>query len=96
MEIKKPGEVQEVEELANKILVHWCNNRCKIRIGDGDSDANFQCYKIHAVKGTTDPTNHAYIPVVTKYQQETLKLLLQIGFYNNSAFTHYFLIQNIT
>ena len=86
--LKSVNDVADVTSLANTILVHKCNERCKIRIGTGNTDKDFKCRKIHPVLGNPDPTKHSYISINTKYQKATLDVLEDIDIYQNGEFNH--------
>ena len=86
--LKSVDDVKEISTLANTILVHRCNKRCKIRIGPGNTDKDFKCRKIHPVRGNPDPTKHSYILINTKYDKSTLEILGSVGIYQNGKFNH--------
>ena len=48
--LRNIDNVTDVVELADNILVHKCNERCKIKAKDGDSEDTLKCRKIHPVK----------------------------------------------
>ena len=86
--LKSVDEVADVTSLGKTILVHNCNERCKIRIGPGNTDKDFRCRKIHPVLGSSDPTQHTYISINTKFQKATLDVLEDIGIYQDGKFNH--------
>ena len=40
--LKSVHDIPKLIELAATILTHICDNRCKMRIGDGETDENFK------------------------------------------------------
>ena len=74
--------VLEVTKRAETVLPHKCDERCLRRIGDGDGPENFRCRKLHPVKGSPDPTSHAYVSFDHDYMPTTLAVLEEIGIYH--------------
>ena len=86
--LKSVNEMEEITALSNTILVHRCNERCKIRIGPGNTEKYFMCRKIHPVRGNPNPTKHSYVSINTKFQKATLEILESIGLHENGKFNH--------
>ena len=87
--LKSIDDMDDVKSLANTILVHKCDERCRIRIGPGNTEKDFMCRKrIHPVRGNSDPTKHSYVSIKTKYQKATLDVLKDIDLYKNGKFNH--------
>ena len=66
-------------------LKHKCDERCKMRIGPGNSEKAFQFCKLHTAIDTPYPTRHFYIPIKYQYQKTTLEVLEDIGIYIHSS-----------
>lgn len=79
--LKSVDEVPEHVERADLYLKHTCEQRCQRRVGPGDTDDNFECRKMHSVKGNPDPTQHSYVPFHHDYDPATLEVLEEIGMY---------------
>ena len=86
--LKSVDDVAEITSPWKTILWHKYNERCKIRIGPGNTDKDFRCRKIHPVIGSSDPTQHTYISINTKYQKATLDILEDIGIHQDGNFNH--------
>ena len=71
-------------------MVHRCNERCRIRIGPGNSENDFRCRKIHSVLGSSDPTKHVYMKIVSTYHPIAMDILTKIGLYVDGNFMHPF------
>ena len=61
--LKSIDDIHKIEELADTSLTHKCDERCKMRVGPGDSEKDFRCRKLHNVKDTPDRTKHCHIPI---------------------------------
>ncbi|MDB4430361.1 hypothetical protein N9140_00205, partial [bacterium] len=79
--LKSVDEVAEVHDLANVILRHNCDDRCKIRVGPGESENDFRCRKLHAVRDSTDCTTQSYITIPHEYKESTLEVLEDMGLF---------------
>ena len=79
--LKPVDEAADITKLANIVLRHHCDERCKIRIGTGNTEKDFKCRKNHAVKNSPDPTKHNFVPIEYKFEQATLDILQDIGMY---------------
>ena len=79
--LKSLDEIPDVAARAEKILKHRCDERCRIRVGSGNSEKDFQCRKMHSVKDSPDPTKHCYIPIQYKFQKTTKDVLKEIGIF---------------
>ena len=98
--LKSIDDIPKIEKLAGTILTHKCDERCKMRVGHGDSEKDFRCRKLHNVRDTPDPTKHCLIPIGIKFQKTTLEVLEDIGIFipssldiekynqNSGSFTH--------
>ena len=86
--LRRIEDVAFYVELATKILVHICNERCKIKARDGDTKDTLECRKIHPVKGSRDPTKHTYTLIATRYQQTTIDILEDIGLVIDGIIDH--------
>ena len=76
-----PDEVHETHQRANVILRHICDERCKVRIGEGDDPSNFRCRKMNSVWDSPDTTCHNYLPFKHTFKLSTLEVLEKIGLY---------------
>ena len=72
-------EVYDIEELAKEILTHGCNPRCLRRISDSDGPEAFVCRKPNNLKLSPDNTQHSYIPLPVKFDEECVKRFEDIG-----------------
>ena len=79
--LKSVDEASDITKLANTVLRHHCDERCKMRIGPGNAAKDFKCRKNHAVKNSPDPTKHNFVPIRYKFDQTTLDILRYIGMY---------------
>ena len=61
--LKPIDNIPEINDQAEKILKHKSDERCKIIIGPSNSDKKFQYRKLHAVRNSSYPTRHLYIPI---------------------------------
>ena len=69
----------DIEELAKEILTHGCNPRCLRRISDSDEPEAFVCRKPNNLKLSPDNTQHSYIPLPVKFDEECVKRFKDIG-----------------
>ena len=83
--LKSVDDVPQIKSLANTILTHKCDDRCLMRVGDGDRPENFKCRKLHPVKDSPDPTKHNYVKIPYKFQKHTIEILEEIGMYTPST-----------
>ena len=74
-------EVQDIHQCANVILLHKCDERCLVRVGEGDDPSSFRCRKMNSVWDSPDTTCHNYLPFKLTYKSSTLEVLEQIGLY---------------
>ena len=65
--LKSVDDIPQLMSLAQTVLTHKCDDRCLMRIGDGDGPENFKCRKIHPVKDSPDPTKHNYVKIPYKF-----------------------------
>jgi predicted GIY-YIG superfamily endonuclease len=85
--LKSIDEINDVTALAGRILPHNCNARCKRRVGTGNSEADFECRKLHSVRDCPDTTRHNYVPIRYNFQQPMLEVLEDIGMYDSNEGT---------
>ena len=79
--LKSVDDIPVIVDRADVILRHNCDERCKVRVGEGEGPENFRCRKMNSVKDSPDPTCHNYIQFNHKYQESTLEVLEEIGIY---------------
>eukprot|EP00957_Ditylum_brightwellii_P153847 11710272-Ditylum_brightwellii.AAC.1 len=80
--LKSIKDIPEINACATIILHHNCDDRCKMRIGPGDSPENCCCRKMNSVWNSPDTTCYNYIPFKYKYEQSTLDVLEEIGMHD--------------
>jgi len=91
--LKSIDDIPEINECAKIILEHnVCDDRCKMRIGPGNSEKDFKCRKLHPVKDSPDPTKYCYVPIKYQFQKTTLDILEELGIFipiinNNNSLT---------
>eukprot|EP00957_Ditylum_brightwellii_P179647 13684773-Ditylum_brightwellii.AAC.1 len=56
--LRSVDNIPQLMSLAKTLLTHKYDNRCLMRVGDGDRPENFKCCKLHLVKDSPDPTKH--------------------------------------
>lgn len=83
--LKSVTDIPQVTTHASIVLPHVCDQRCKVRIGSGDTEDDKRCRKQHPVKDSPDPSSHNYIPFNFKFQDHTLEILEQIGLYSSET-----------
>ena len=72
-------EINEIHDIARKVLSHKCDRRCLRRVGDGDGPENFKCRKIDNSKISPDNTKNSYISIESKRNKQCIDQLIKIG-----------------
>ena len=66
---------------ADEVLQHFCHDRCKMRINDTGTDADFKCRKHHPEFDSECPLKDDFIPFDYQWDHATLSILQDIGLY---------------
>ncbi|MGB0404839.1 MAG: hypothetical protein ACPGDB_01450, partial [Fusobacterium sp.] len=77
--IKNWENMEDIKDLAKKILSHKCNERCLRRISDGNGPENFKCRKLNNYLVSPDHTKNSFISIETKQTKECMDQLIKIG-----------------
>ena len=69
------------EEDARINLTHICNQRCKIRVGEGNGPENFRCKKIDTVLASKHCGDHEFMPIHYIFSKELNDLMQRLDMY---------------
>ena len=74
-------DIDDIVQDGWRKLKHNCNERCLIKISDGDGPENNRCRKQHSVKGTPDPTSHQFIKIPCNLLDASNNILERVGIF---------------
>lgn len=77
--LESVDDVEDVENDGKIILPHRCNQRCLVRVSDGDGPEAFRCKKQNNLKISSDNTKHTLKPIHTKLTAACMERLRKIG-----------------
>ena len=80
--------LEKLKQDASLHLNHICNERCKVRKGDGDGPENYFCKKINVRRASKDPSIHEFIPIRYKFSNEFNQLMEKLELYKPPDIGH--------
>ena len=86
--IKNVYDWQRYKAKASVVLRHICNNRCQMRIGEGEGPENFVCRKPNVVRDSETPRYHEFKPIKYDFCDQTRQILTASGLWTEPTAEH--------